>query len=135
MTSSEDGDRSKAPLDLDVTADGEGLTAQMAPAPGSLKPYNPDEHKDRVREIIAKRLIWLLTGVVGIGALGLVGTMAAWLFGGLEANKIEKDLPTILLLLNALISPVIGLVGAVVGFYYGTAAANSPSKIEPPAGG
>lgn len=67
--------------------------------------YNPDPGRDRTRA----RLAYLLTGAV------LAIVLTALLFvatGAMETSDLES-------VSAALLTPVIGLVGTVLGFYFG----------------
>ena len=69
----------------------------------STVPYDPEPAREKIRGHVAYALIALLIGVVCT-----VAAMAAW----------AKPAPDLNQLTTALITPVVGLVGSVLGFYY-----------------
>jgi uncharacterized membrane protein YeaQ/YmgE (transglycosylase-associated protein family) len=69
------------------------------------EPYDPTRDREVVRARVAYLMIGLLIGIVGAMIGGL-------LTGYLSADATEKVAAVIL-------SPVVGLLGAVLGFYYG----------------
>ncbi len=88
----------------DFTAEPEG------PAPKTeTKPYDPEPERERKRGHIATLLLILLAGVI-VGSF-----VTLWL--KLAATD------DLLKVLNVLFGSLIGLVGAVTGFYFGTAGA------------
>lgn len=86
---------------LDLTAEPVGPPS----APPQKKPYDPSPHRERMRGIIVLTLLGILAGIIAAAFIAL------WL----EAIS-SADLQT---LLNLVFSPIIGLVGAAAGFYYG----------------
>ena len=89
-------------LDLTEEKATEGDGSVLEP---STVPYNSDEDRERIRGLVALVLIGLLAAVV-------VGS-----FIGLATGTIEmKDLKE---LLTILFGPLIALVGAATGFYFG----------------
>lgn len=73
-------------------------------------PYDPYRDRERVRGWIALFLLMLLIAVVGIALFGV-------LFGKIPVEHLEKIGAIIL-------SPVVGLLGAVMGFYFGEQSRN-----------
>lgn len=89
--------------ELDLT--GEQASDGDAALEPSTVPYNSDQDRERVRGHVALGLIWLL-------ALVVVGS-----FVGLVTKTMEmKDLKE---LLTIVLGPLIALVGAATGFYFG----------------
>jgi hypothetical protein len=88
-----------------------------------LAPYDMNRHREEVREVLAKRLVLLLCGVVGTGAF-------AFLFMALRSLALDvnfdDNVQALMTFMNVLLTPVVGIVGTVVGFYYGTASAPGP---------
>jgi hypothetical protein len=81
-----------------------------APPSGGLpkpedKPYNPNRDRENVRSFVAKGLLILLLGTVAVSFICL---SAGWI-----SKEDLKDLLTIIF------GPIITLLGAVTGFYYG----------------
>jgi hypothetical protein len=87
---------------LDLSGD---PPAPAAPLPIGPQPYDPTRERERMRGYIAMSLLALLIGVIVAMLLGLAT-------GRLAIEALEKVAAVIL-------SPVIGLFGAVIGFYYG----------------
>jgi uncharacterized membrane protein YeaQ/YmgE (transglycosylase-associated protein family) len=68
-------------------------------------PYDPAADREKLRGQIAVALLALFAAII---LTLLISTVAGWL----SDDRIEK-------LAGVLISPVSGLLGAVIGFYYG----------------
>lgn len=81
---------------------------QATPSP-PLAPYDPAEDRERVRGRIAQILVWLLVGIV-------VVSLGAGVWLGLRT---EEGIDSLKLVLELVLTPIIGLVGAVTGFYFG----------------
>lgn len=88
---------------LDLTDPDAGDTAVVAPRLGN--DYDPRPHEDQARRHIA----YLLIGLLWIVVAGLL-ILVAW--GGIQVQDI-KDFAVLL-------GPVVTLVSAATGFYYGT---------------
>jgi hypothetical protein len=89
--------------ELDLT--GEQASEGDAALEPSTVPYNSEQDRERVRGLVALLLIGLL-------AFAVVGS-----FIGLATKMIEmKDLKE---LLTIVLGPLIALVGAATGFYFG----------------
>lgn len=87
---------------LDLTS--EAPSKPELPNPGD-KPYNPNRDRENVRSFVAKGLFLLLVGTVIVSFTSLS-------FGWISKEDL-KDLLTIVF------GPIITLLGAVTGFYYG----------------
>jgi hypothetical protein len=89
-------------------------------APGlATAPYDPTRDREGVRSQLAIGLTLLLAVlVIAPFVLILVGATCDGLF---PASDSCKRIPTVPLkdLLETLLTPIIGLVGAVTGFYFG----------------
>lgn len=79
------------------------------PAPED-RPYNPNRDRENVRSFVAKGLLLLLLGTVAVSFICL---SAGWI-----SKEDLKDLLTIVF------GPIITLLGAVTGFYYGEKASS-----------
>jgi hypothetical protein len=99
-----EAERSDQQSDLDFTAE-EPSTETRVPAPRLGAPYDPRPHEDTARRNIAYLLIGLLWLIV-VGMLGLVA------FGTIAVADIKE--------FGAVIGPIVALVSAATGFYYGT---------------
>ena len=83
-----------------------GETVSTAPGPSvGAAPYDPAQDREHTRGTIAFLLIWLLIGVICI-------LFVAVLSDKVRVFDIDKVTATIL-------TPVVGLVGTVIGFYFG----------------
>jgi len=81
-------------------------------------PYDPTEDREEKRGQIALTLIKLLVGVVAGGFLLVVAKVACLGFGGTtmcDALSVVEVRP----LIEMFLTPIVGLVGAVTGFYFG----------------
>ncbi len=87
---------------LDLTT--ETPVTRATPAP-ELEPYDPRPHEDKARRNIAFFLIGLLAFV-------LLGVFVLLVAGRIEAGEIKE--------FSALIGPLVALVSAATGFYYGS---------------
>jgi hypothetical protein len=88
--------------DIDLTREERSGDSEL---PIGQAPYDPTPDRERMRDRIAGWLLGLLIGVIAAMLAGLAT-------GRLPIDALEKIAAVIL-------SPVIGLFGAVVGFYYG----------------
>jgi hypothetical protein len=70
------------------------------------KPYDPRPYEDRARRNIAYLLISLLIGICAASFVLVIG------WGG--------TLDKVVQLIQIILSPVVALVSAATGFYYGT---------------
>jgi hypothetical protein len=109
-----------AVVSLDDPAPSSGAFAPPLSAAGlATAPYDPTRDREGVRSQLAIGLTLLLAVlVVAPFALILVGATCDGLF---PASDACKRIPTVPLqdLLETLLTPIIGLVGAVTGFYFG----------------
>jgi hypothetical protein len=96
-------DEASEPQTLDLT---EGPIARgLSPHSFVSSPYNIDRDREQKRGLIALILVGLLAAVVLLS------------FAGLLTSRIElKDLKE---LLTVILSPLVALVGAATGFYFG----------------
>lgn len=98
--------------DIDLTTD---PVSPSTASSGGVKttPYTPDRDRERVRGRIAQWLLGLLFGIVAVVLFGIVG-------GWLPIDHLEKIGAVIL-------SPIVALLGAVMGFYFGEQSRNRNS--------
>jgi purine-cytosine permease-like protein len=88
--------------DIDL-ADVEGAPpARGIPRP---EPYDPS----RDREVVRARVAYLMIGLL----IGIVAAMIGGLLSGYLSPEAAEKVAAVIL------SPVVGLLGAVLGFYYG----------------
>ncbi|WP_291384937.1 MULTISPECIES: hypothetical protein [Achromobacter] len=78
------------------------------------KPYDPLPHEDEARRTIAYLLIWLLIGIC-------IATFATLWAKALPVADLVR-------ILEILLGPIVALVSAATGFYYGTKATNRHPK-------
>ncbi len=69
------------------------------------EPYDPAKDRERVRGRLAQWLLLLLAAVIAV------------VLGGLLAGRFSIE--DVVKLAAVVLSPLVGLLGAVVGFYYG----------------
>ncbi len=86
------------------------VTTESAPPPKpaytpETTPYDPARQREHVRAGIAYLLIGLLVGIIVLSFLMLI----------LACRSFEE----VKGMLELLLAPIVGLVGAVTGFYYG----------------
>ncbi len=102
--------------ELDETPNSPG-SRRAAEAPESAL-YNRDDDRERKRGEIALRLVWLL-GFVVVGGLLLTLVPPLCARAGVAACG-DFSVEDIKPMVEALITPLVGLVGAVTGFYFGS---------------
>ena len=92
----------KGHRDVDLTAEAPPLAVSYSPL---TRPYDPRPAREKVRGRIALLLLALLAGTILL-------TFATLWFGIFDASAAKE-------LLAVLLAPLVGLVGAATGFYYG----------------
>lgn len=86
--------------------------------------YNPAAARESVRGNIAKWLVWTLVGVVAVVVLASIAM--TWRCAAQNACAPEfAEMKSIRLLLELILTPLVGLVGAVTGFYFGEKSASA----------
>lgn len=98
---------------VDLSEESDASPPSPSPAPVEVQDYDPAEDREKVRGRIAQTLVWLLVGVVGVSVLAGI-----WLASKAEGGNIE----TLKMVLELVLTPLVGLVGAVTGFYFGAKA-------------
>ena len=83
-----------------------GGTIEDFPSP-SLTPYDPSEDREKIRGLIALILVCALVGVLAFALF------SSWFV--MEAGNRSN----IMNVLEVVLAPLVALVGAVTGFYYG----------------
>lgn len=96
---------------LDATISDPNVDAPGLTGPSS-KPYNPDEFRDNARKRITYWLLALLT-ILFIGA-----------FVSLFVIEGQPDFDQLKTLLELLLGPLVALVSAATGFYFGAQSAS-----------
>jgi amino acid permease len=92
--------------------------ATGAPA---AEPFNAEKAQDITRVLITGALL-AITALIVLGAF----VMSAWALG--TKGSLEDNLRTILAILNVVYSPIVALLGSVIGFYFGANRAARDSK-------
>jgi len=110
-------------LDLDLTKDEVDLVAtdrppleiKTVPVDVTRSPYDAEKARDDIRGKLALLLIRLLTFIVVAAFVSIwLPVLIAWTKGGyIEIATPLKDM------LQLLLAPVVGLVGAATGYYFG----------------
>lgn len=93
---------------------------EAAPRPPSIDTgtYNPSHDREQKRGRVALMLLWLLSAIVGGSfLLLLIGLLAIGL--GADLEKFQGVVESMASVLQVLLTPIVGLVGAVTGFYFG----------------
>jgi hypothetical protein len=90
------------------------------------KPYDPSLDRETTRGTIARTLVWTLVVVIGVVLLAGLGTI--WTCHAKDACAADVvDLKPIRAMVELVMTPPIGLVGAVTGFYFGEKSAAGKS--------
>jgi hypothetical protein len=106
------------PVDLDTLQPEADRTARREAA-GQIptKRYDPGQDRERTRGKIAERLVWTLIGLIAATFVLLVVNIAVC--SGNTCNATVTNLENVKTIITLLLTPIVGLVGAVTGFYYG----------------
>jgi hypothetical protein len=96
-----------------------GAAAGIAPPPPGTAPYDPGPDREKARGEIALSLVWTLVGIV-IAAL-LMALVTAIRCSSIRhpCSTEATNLVALKTILETLLTPLVGLVGAVTGFYFG----------------
>ncbi len=107
------------PIDLTLVG---GRSAGAAPDKGSPTGVEPSRSIDATRERIAYILLGTLGAIVALQAIaGIVFAADCWGSGGKESCDLAKSsLGLVTNTLSTIFTAMIGLVGSVVGFYFGS---------------
>ena len=120
------GAGSPSEVSLDETVDTEEMSLDEKPVARGKPPdettqtieYDPAKDRERKRGQIAMLLVWLLVGVVA-GTFLLTLGKAVCVGAGGTAMCSSLDVVEVRTLIEMLLTPVVALVGAVTGFYFG----------------
>ena len=90
-------------------------------------PYDPAPARENVRGTIALLLVWTMVGVIALVAL--VGVVTAYNCHLKDTCTAETtDLKSIRSVIELVLTPLVGLVGAVTGFYFGEKSASGKAN-------
>jgi hypothetical protein len=96
---------------------GAAARAGASARPFTTEPYNPSRDRETTRGKIAMGLVWTLIGLVGATfALAMV-VSATCAIRSCPPDAVKLD--GVRLVVELLLTPIVGLVGAVTGFYFG----------------
>lgn len=82
------------------------------------KPYDPTPDRENIRGTIALWLIWTLVGVITIVVLTGIVTMHGCHLPN-SCSPETNELKAVRVVIELVLTPLVGLVGAVTGFYFG----------------
>jgi hypothetical protein len=90
------------------------------------KPYDPAIDRETTRGTIAQALVWTLVAV--IGAVVVAGLLTVYYCHNEKACAADTvEIKTLRAVVEIVMTPLIGLVGAVTGFYFGEKSAAGKS--------
>lgn len=88
-----------------------------------VQPYDPLKDQESVRGQLALLLIFTLIGIV-VATL-IMGTLTIVYCATKVCEAQTQNMEVIKTLVSLVLTPVVGLVGAVTGFYFGARSTNS----------
>lgn len=106
-------------IDLSTLGAGTAGPAPAPPPPEDEGQYDPSKDRELIRGQIALILTWCLVGVVGVATLAGLLTAVVCMSHGAQCSAPTMELKTIGTLATIVLTPLVGLVGAVTGFYFG----------------
>jgi hypothetical protein len=96
-----------------------GASSASVGTSARVEPYNQVKDQEAVRGKVALLLIYALIGLVfTVCVVSMTGAQACWTYPG-HCPGIKDSLESIKLVLDTAMTAVVGLVGAVTGFYFG----------------
>lgn len=112
-------DQRATPVDLRTLGGPEAQPAddQAPPRPPETAPYDPGRDRETTRGRIALNLVRTLIGLVA-ATFGLA-IVLTWVCNGPACSDPAKNMELVRTLVQLLLTPIVGLVGAVIGFYFG----------------
>ncbi|MFZ5670427.1 MAG: hypothetical protein ACOY4K_13115 [Pseudomonadota bacterium] len=104
---------------------GEGAATVLVGAIGSVtRPYDPAKDQEVIRGRVALLLVVALLMLVGtLMLVSLAAGQACWREPS-SCAAVKDSMEAVKLIIDAGLSAVVGLVGAVTGFYFGSKAAS-----------
>lgn len=91
-------------------------------SPSEIKPYDPAQDQETVRGVIAIGLLVAL-GIVILFLLVAGSWLAVLCYRGTSCMSATESLGILTNIANIVFTPLVGLVGSVTGFYFGSKAA------------
>jgi hypothetical protein len=88
------------------------------------EPFDPSQSRESVRGKIALRLVWLLIAVISMAML-IAGLATLSCTTGTKCSDELSGLKAVKTILDIVVAPLVGLVGSVIGFYFGEKAGSS----------
>ena len=118
-----------AAIDLRTVGVTEGVEAapQELPEPFKERPYDPSPARENIRGRIALLLIWTMVVVIGLVTIVAILTTTGCLKEETKCADDAVNLTSLRVLVELILTPLVGLVGAVTGFYFGEKSVTSPS--------
>lgn len=103
------------PVDLQMI----GGQRTTPPSDPDTTPFDPSRAREKAREDIAKRLLWCLIGVVAVVTVVAAALALPCYFDTARCQAAVPALDAMTKLLALVFTPLVGLVGAATGFYFG----------------
>ena len=106
---------------------GATTAAPVDAKPPTTSPYDPTRDREKIRGQVALTLTWSLVSI--LGAMTLAGVITVfYCLGHGECTDTTLELKGIGSLATIVPTPLVGLVGAVTGFYFGEKAARASER-------
>lgn len=116
------------PKDLSNFGDLKAVSAAATPGVASQlieKNYDPSPARETIRGTMAMALVLTLVGVIAVVVLAGLATTIGCHLTTIVCSPETLKLDTIRAVVELVLTPLIGLVGAVTGFYFGEKSASS----------
>jgi hypothetical protein len=112
-----ESEKKEAPRDLRQVGAPESESDQATTKPDDV-PYDPAADRESVRGQIAMWLVvTLVLLVLAVAVIGVVTAVLCGSSGKCSADTVE--LKSVRAIVELILTPLVGLVGAVTGFYFG----------------
>ncbi|HEX8665881.1 MAG TPA: hypothetical protein VF744_17845 [Beijerinckiaceae bacterium] len=106
---------------VDLTTRGAPAAARLEDRAAAIQPhtepYDPSRDREETRGRIAMYLVWTLIILVAATFVFAIVTVLGCAVA--SCNTQTKDLEAVRMVVQLLLTPIVGLVGAVAGFYFG----------------
>jgi hypothetical protein len=100
--------------------------------PFKEKPFDPSPARENIRGQVALWLIWTLVGVIALVVVSAI--VMAGICLNIACSDKAIELAPLRTVVELILTPLVGLVGAVTGFYFGEKSASAPPPQVEPAG-